>query len=162
MSKYEVFNVPKNKFGENYDQILSEQYKLYVEMADRISARRMMAHSFFIGINTAIIGAGALLFKEGLRTTEIWMLTPFLMLLLLCFLWWRIINSYRQLNAGKYKVIGEIEQKLPIQPYHAEWKALGEGKNSKLYKPLTHVEDLVPALFGAFYIILAIIIFISS
>ena len=32
-----------------------EQYKLYVEMADRISSRRQNANSFFLSINTAIV-----------------------------------------------------------------------------------------------------------
>ena len=32
-----------------------EQYKLYVEMADRISARRQTANSFFLSVNTAIV-----------------------------------------------------------------------------------------------------------
>src|SRR3989442_10768421 len=32
-----------------------EQYKLYVEMADRISARRQTANEFFLSVNTAIV-----------------------------------------------------------------------------------------------------------
>src|SRR5262245_9792406 len=36
---------------------LLEQYKLYVEMADRISQRRGTANTFFLTVNTAIIGA---------------------------------------------------------------------------------------------------------
>ncbi|MFC1610112.1 hypothetical protein ACFL6C_04090 [Myxococcota bacterium] len=42
---------------------------------------------------------------------------------------------------------------FPASPYwSAEWKALGEGKDSKLYKPLTHVEMWVPAWFAAIYV----------
>src|SRR2546426_1964670 len=32
-----------------------EQYKLYVEMADRISARRQTANEFFLSVNTVIV-----------------------------------------------------------------------------------------------------------
>src|SRR5256885_4461010 len=38
--------------------IFLEQYKLYVEMADRISSRRLTANSFFLTINSAIIALG--------------------------------------------------------------------------------------------------------
>jgi hypothetical protein len=34
-----------------------EQYKIYVEMADRISARRGMTNTFFLTLNTAIFTA---------------------------------------------------------------------------------------------------------
>ena len=39
------------KYGEKYKEHLLEQYKLYVEMADRISGRRQTANSFFLSIN---------------------------------------------------------------------------------------------------------------
>jgi hypothetical protein len=32
-----------------------EQYKLYLEMADRISSRRQSANSFFLTLNTALV-----------------------------------------------------------------------------------------------------------
>lgn len=45
---------------------------------------------------------------------------------------------------------------LPTALYEAEWVALGEGKDRKLYLPLTHIENWVPACFGMLYIVLAI------
>ena len=51
-------------------------------------------------------------------------------------------------------VIGELEKRLPASPYwSAEWIALGEGKNPKIYKPLTHVENWIPIIFGFIYIL---------
>ncbi len=38
---------------ERYQAVLLEQYKLYVEMADRVSARRALANTFFLTLNTA-------------------------------------------------------------------------------------------------------------
>jgi hypothetical protein len=35
--------------------IVLEQYKLYVEMADRLSARRALANTFFLTVNTAVL-----------------------------------------------------------------------------------------------------------
>ena len=43
---------------------LLEQYKLYVEMADRISQRRGAANTFFLTFNTAVVGALAGFYKD--------------------------------------------------------------------------------------------------
>jgi hypothetical protein len=48
-----LFNDPLKTVGADrvdnvYDSALREQYKLYVEMADRISARRALTNSFFL------------------------------------------------------------------------------------------------------------------
>ena len=37
-----------------YESAVLEQYRLYVEMADRVSARRGLANSFFLTLNTGI------------------------------------------------------------------------------------------------------------
>jgi hypothetical protein len=64
------------------------------------------------------------------------------------------VRSYRQLNTAKFKVVGALEDRLPASPYwHAEWVALGEGKDWRKYLPLTHLEQWVPVLFGLVYVI---------
>ncbi|MEW6574185.1 MAG: hypothetical protein AB1374_11195, partial [Bacillota bacterium] len=152
----------RETYGQEYDKHLFEQYKLYVEMADRVSSRRMLANSFFVGVHTALIAAFAVLLKERILTPTLVGTVPFVSVLLLCFLWWRIVASYRQLNSGKFKVIHEIEQLLPLAPYKAEWKILGEGKNLKRYRPITHVENWVPLCFGLLYILLGIALFVKA
>ena len=86
---------------------------------------------------------------------------PFVAAIMLCYVWWRIVKSYRQLNSGKFKVVREFEQLLPTAPYDAEWIALGEGKISNLYLPLTHIENWVPLCFGLLYAILSIITYLQ-
>ena len=71
--------------------------------------------------------------------------------LTLCYFWYRIIRSYRDLNSAKFKVIHEIEKRLPLRPYDAEWDAVGRGKDSKLYLPFTRVEIAIPCVFGLVY-----------
>jgi len=39
--------------------LVMDQYKLYVEMADRVSARRSLANTFFLTLNTAICSYSA-------------------------------------------------------------------------------------------------------
>lgn len=74
--------------------------------------------------------------------------------LVLCYVWYRIVRSYKELNSGKFFVVQEIEKMLPIKPYNAEWKCLGEGKNPKLYLPFTRIEITVPWIFFVIYILI--------
>jgi hypothetical protein len=150
---------PKDTYGPEFDKHLFEQYKLYVEMADRISARRMLANSFFVGVHTALITAFTVLLKEKLLSPTLLGLTPFFAVVLLCFVWWRVVHSYRQLNSGKFRVIHALEQMLPTAPYDAEWQVLGKGKDRSLYLPLTHVENWVPVSFGLLYGLLAVTLY---
>lgn len=59
---------PERPYAANEKQQahLLDQYKLYVEMADRISARRQTANSYFLSINTALVGfVGYITSKES-------------------------------------------------------------------------------------------------
>jgi|SRR6267154_4798830 len=129
---------------EKYQTHLFEQYKLYVEMADRISSRRQTANSYFLSINTALLGFVGYV-ATGVTTGYVW-LVP-VAGITLSYLWYRLIRSYRDLNTAKFKVVHEIEKRLPLSPYDAEWEAMGRGNNPKLYKPFTHIETGVPWVF---------------
>jgi hypothetical protein len=152
---------PRSEYGALYEQHLFDQYKLAVEMADRVSARRMQANTFFLGVNTGLLTIFATLVKEKILTGVSGAL-PILALVILCFVWWRIVRSYRQLNSGKYAVILELEKLLPVAPYAAEWIALGEGRDPRRYLPLTHVENWVPRLFGLLYVLLLVAVLVAG
>lgn len=146
---------PDREYPENekYQAHLLEQYKLYVEMADRVSARRQTANSYFLSINTALLGfIGYATGKDA--GDQLWLLG--LVGVVLSYLWYRVIVSYRDLNSGKFKVVHEIEKRLPISPYDAEWEAMGRGKDPSLYRPLTHVEKAVPLVFLALHAFVAL------
>lgn len=156
-------NVDENSYGPNYKEHIFEQYKLYVEMADQVSSRRNLANTFFLTLHTLLLGVLGFSFEKGPRIVDSWVLIfPLAAVLLLCASWWMLVRSYRQLNTGKFLVIGEFEKKLPASPYwSAEWKALGEGKDIKKYLPLTHVENWIPILFGLLYIFITVIVWLS-
>lgn len=145
----------KQAYGSEHNEHLFEQYKLYVEMADRVSARRALANTFFLTTHTALVTAFTVLLKEGILARSALGYAPFLAVVLLCYVWWRMVASYRQLNSGKFKVIHVLEDLLPVAPYAAEWAALGKGKDDKLYRPLTHIENWVPIGFALLYALLA-------
>lgn len=140
--------------GQTYSVHLLEQYKLYVEMADRTSSRRNLANTFFLTLNTGIIAAIGFALDKGVHIGRKWTLIgPLIALLALCFSWWCIVKSYRKLNEAKFKVINEIEKRLPACPYCAEWKCLGEGQEPKLYRELTKIENWIPVVFAVLYVI---------
>lgn len=132
---------------------LLEQYKLYVEMTDRISARRGGTNTFFLTLNTTAVTAIGLLWSGHLSGSR-WILAfLFVGLIVQCMAWFWLLRSYRQLNTVKYAVIGVLEERLPASPYwSAEWTALGEGADPRLYWPLSHLEQLIPTLFVGIYV----------
>ena len=150
--------------NEKYQDHMFEQYKLYVEMADRLSERRIVANTFFLTLNTLIIGIAGFSYNSLLQLKYKWiLLLPLVAVLSLSYAWRRLLISYKQLNTAKFLVIGEYENLLPTRPYiEAEWKALGYGKEPKLYKPLTDVENWIPVIFGALYVIGVILIMLIN
>jgi hypothetical protein len=52
--------------SEKYQIAILEQYKLYVEMADRISNRRGLTNTFFLTLNTVIFTIIGVFWKDGL------------------------------------------------------------------------------------------------
>lgn len=127
-------------------------------MYDRVSARRMLTNSLLVGIHTALIAAITVMLKEKVLEPNLISPIPFIAMVLLCLVWWRIVKSYRQLNSGKSKVIKAMEQNLPLAPYDAEWIALGKGKDPKLHPPLSRVDTWVPLCFGLLYLLLAAVL----
>ena len=159
--------VDKKNYSENstYQQHLLEQYKLYVEMADRISARREASNRFFLILNSAIFVSAGLLINKGYNPSPKWsLLFPAAVLLLICFYWWKTISSYKQLNGAKYQIVAEFEQAMLARPYgNAEWNfLLKKGQNRKVYWPLTHLETKIPFLFAAAYIFTAVFLWFSK
>ena len=148
--------VDSNEYGPSYRDHSLQIYKIYLEMADRISGRREKANTFFLAVNTALIALLAKGVFGGSAATPraIELLVP-VAAGVLCYLWYRIIRSYRDLNSAKFKVIHAMERQLPLCPYDAEWECVDRGKNPKLYLPFTHVEGVVPWLFMMFHALYA-------
>ena len=143
-----LFNEPSGDWRyadpEKYRADLLDQYKLYLEMADRISARRQAANSFFLAVNTGLVGfIGYLAAKSEDEFSWVIGIAG----VTLSYGWHRLILSYQGLNTAKFKVIHAIEKRLPLSPYDAEWEYLGRGENYDLYKPFTNIELNVPWVF---------------
>lgn len=117
-----------SKYGKEFKEHLLSQYIKYIEMADKISERRILSNSFFITINTGLISALGI-FDLFDKSTPI----PIIMFVavaicILCIYWSKLINSYSNLNTAKFEVIHEFEKYLPTRPYDYEWDYVGRGK----------------------------------
>ena len=133
-------------------EIAFDQYRMYVELTDKISERRQAANSFFVAVNTGVVAFLSYVSpdKQLIRSERIYFLIT-VAGIILCFLWYRIVRSYKDLNTARFAVIHEMEDLLPLRPYSAEWQYVGQGVVSRLYKPLTHIEVGVPWLFFVLY-----------
>jgi hypothetical protein len=120
---------------------LVEQYKLMAEMADRISARRGLANSFFLSVESALVATATLADKA------IWPIATAGMVVAIA--WFRLLRSYRTLNAAKFEVIHALEARLPTQPFEDEWDILSQpGKPLwARYTTLSQIEQVVPLVF---------------
>ncbi|MGM3309600.1 RipA family octameric membrane protein [Anabaena sp. WFMT] len=148
----------KNNYGENFQLHLLEEYKIYVEMMDRNSARRGQINAFYTTLLSAIL---TLIFtsieKSILPIDKLFLLLLSALLgIFLCFVWIININSYKQLSSLKFKVIHEMEKYLPYPCYAREWQILKEEKKNIQYWRLTQVEKYVPLILAVPYLFLLI------
>lgn len=147
------FKNQESVYGEKYKEHFFEQYKLYLQGIEKISDRRENANKYFVTVNSGIIVALSYLIQRSNN----WFIIPaiisvLLLGIILSIIFYFLINSYKQLNSGKFAVLHKIEESLPIQMYSDEWKALGEGKDKKKYFPFSHIERIIPIIFGIAYI----------
>ena len=150
-----LFVSESTQYGDNYIEHLLEQYKIYINSTEKISDRRQKANEFFLGLNTALVAVLGFIGSKTLQSST----TPLIGVaaiagITMCYLWYRIIQSYKGLNGGKFKVIHAIEARLPLALYDTEWEMLERGENKKTYWPFTHIELLVPWIFIGIYVLL--------
>ncbi len=153
----DLFSKKEQEYGVNYQSHLFEQYKIFIDSVEKTSDRRQQANNYFITINTALISLIGLSFQVNLFENSPWLKILFAVLgIVICFVFYFLIKSYKQLNTGKFAVIHEIEKHLPLALYKYEWKVLGEGKDKTKYYPFSHVELWIPRIFGILYLALGI------
>ena len=150
---------PEEPLPEGYLDI----YKLAVASAEGISSQRAVASSYFL---TAL---SALLVVIGLTTKHTWAFA--LPGLILSLAWWLLLRSYRLLNQAKFKVIHQMEERLPAQPFTDEWpitetiadtdeaEAVRFRKIKQLrgrYAELGVLEQTVPLVFAVTFLVILI------
>jgi len=152
----DLFLVSENQYGIDYKKHLIKQYEILIEMADRVSARRATANTFFLSINAFLATILGLIID-----TSFGGMSPFALIIimssvgiLICGGWRTTILSYKSLNSAKFQIINRIEKKLPVIGYSIEWSYLNAGGKYGKYVRLSVIEGRIPVIFSIIYVIL--------
>ena len=123
---------PEQPLGADELATYVELYKTAVEMADRTSARRAGANTFFVTLNTgvtAVVGIVSAARKPPPHGTlpafdAFGLVFTALAGVILAAVWWALLRYYRRLSRAKWHVINRLETRLPTSPFTDEWKLL--------------------------------------
>jgi len=133
-----------------------EYYKLYLATAEKVSDRRASANAWMLSVNSAIVGlygylkAGEAVPSDPGKTIWLWAIPA--AGAIVCVAWAALLASYRSLNGAKFKVLMELEAKLPLPLFKRErehYKAAGRHT-------LSLIESWVPWTFALLYAIMII------
>ena len=153
-----VIRQTADAYGGSFYADLLEQYKLYVQSAENVSARRVISNRYLLTLNAALValyGLQSATFGQGYWT----LLIPVIGISV-SLLWYLIIRSHADLNRIKFDVIHEFEQHLPAAMYEYEWELAKRGQG-KTYRTVTTIEGWIPVLFAVLHVVLAVMIILS-
>ena len=142
-------------YGDSFRSDLLEQYKLYVQSAENVSARRVASSRYLLTLNVALAALYGL--QSAGFGQSYWMLAISVIGILVSVLWYLIIKSHSDLNRVKFDVIHEFEEHLPAEMYKYEWE-LAEKGQGKTYRAVTRIERCIPILFAALHVGLGVMI----
>lgn len=143
---------PRETYGERFQEHLLEQYKLYVDSAQKVSEKRISTGNYLLTVSSSLLtvfGIASMLHVGGACLVII-PIAGFLVALT----WFSLVISYKDLNAAKFKVIHEMESHLPAALFRYEWHTCEQGQG-KAYKPITRLERWIPVIFAVLYLVLS-------
>jgi hypothetical protein len=163
--------------ADDLSSVEVDLYKTAVEMADRVSARRAGANSYFLTLNTALAAVFGLLTAAHVVSPKhpvdrIGLVVTAAAGGALSLVWWALLRYYRRLNKAKFDVINKLEERLPVKMFTDEWAILhpetpepldeqARSRQSWWHRKVKHreasvVEQVVPWVFFALYLILGV------
>ena len=153
-----LFQFTGKDYEGSFKADLLEQYKLYVQSAENVSARRVQSSRYLLTLNAALVALYG--FQSAGFGQSYWALVIPVVGIAVSLLWYLIIKSHADLNRVKFDVIHEFEQHLPTAMYRYEWRLAGNGKG-KSYRAVTAIEKWIPILFAILHVVLGIFIVLS-
>ncbi|MGK5532426.1 RipA family octameric membrane protein [Streptomyces sp. URMC 129] len=149
--------------GDADREEILELYRLAVEAVMRVSAQRGAANAFHLTVRTAFASVLGLSLTTP-RDLARWV-TPAISLVgvVLSVSWWLRLRGYRDLNRAEIAVIHDLETRLPVAVFTAEWRHLGGdrggdrdadggGGAARRYTGPGAVEQTVPFAFGVLHL----------
>lgn len=122
-----------------------EQYKIFVEPAEKNSEKRVTQNNIYLTINLAFLSY-ILFQKPNLVETII---TSFVGLII-CLVWLLTIINFCKRNKVKFDIINEMEEEFG-NLYKEEWKRIS------ILTPLSTYEKFLAIIFMMVYIIIPIL-----
>lgn len=151
-----LFCRTEDTYGGSFHADLLEQYKLYVQSAENVSARRVASNRYLLALNASLVALYGV--QSAGFGQSYWTLLIPAMGIPVSFLWYRIIKSHADLNRIKFvDVIHQLERQLPASMFRYEWQLAQEGQG-RTYRAVTTIERRIPILFATLHVVLAIMI----
>lgn len=143
-----------------------DEYKFFTERVQHRSERRQQASQIYLTVNTAIFGVIALLIKDSgltgwnLATT---ILPLFLVGVLICLTWFRIISEFGRFISWQYEQLREMESHIKgsYKMHTKEWDEFYKPNKSKIGFSFSNLESRMPIMFVSLYILYAIGIIVA-
>jgi uncharacterized membrane protein len=135
-------NLMNENYGDGFKEHLLKQYEIFVESSEQISLKRMSTNKFYLAVNTGIFAIAGYL---TILTNPLIAILLSILGIFLCLSWINSLSSYRRLNKAKFKIIHQLEEKLPANLFMKEDEYLNK------YYTLTNLERFIPSLFIIFY-----------
>ena len=154
-----VVRYRKEDYGDSFTHDLVEQYKLYVNSAENVSARRIASSRLFLALNAGLVALYGIQPCGFARNW--WAMAVPLVGIAVCLLWDRILRSHKELNSVKFDLIQEFERHLPATPYTSEWDLAEQGKG-KTYREVTGIERWIPWTFLVLHVVLLAVLAVEA
>lgn len=97
---------------------MDDQYKLMLDQVNNLTVRRQSTTAIYLSVNTALTGAMAFLFKDGLLSSPISQISVLTLLfsgIIACSLWRRLIIQFSMVTAWWYSQLRLAEETYPSQ-----------------------------------------------
>ena len=150
----EFLRCDRESYGDSFTSDLLEQYKLYVRSAESVSSRRIASSRYLLTLNVALVALYGL--QSSTLDSGWWTILIPVLGIPVSILWHRIIRSHKNLNDVKFRIIHELEERLPAALYAYEWRLANEGRG-KPYRSVTDIERWIPLAFVGLHFVLFVI-----
>ncbi|GAB4222380.1 MAG: hypothetical protein Kow0076_3480 [Francisella sp.] len=141
-----------NLSNEQYNALLIEQYRIYVELTDRTSYRRIVINLFFLVFNLVLVGTVALAISNNINVdrppSAILVSIPYFAGLVFCYAWWKIIRFFRHHLQIKNSIVPSLEKRLPSKVWLTEYHIAEERES---FRPIRMLEIYMPFIFMGIY-----------
>lgn len=134
-----------------------DEYTFFAESTQQMSERRQAATQTYLTANTIVAAALGFLIKDmgfpgwGMVLVS---LPFFLVGVLACIIWHRIIIQYKALASWRYKQLIEMEQAMlgSHRMYLKEWEDVYKPQAGKKFISFSQLELWLPRLFLGMYV----------